>query len=500
MSSRTSVTTTGSTSLSTTPSIMDEGPLVNRYLVIAHLVAGMAMLILALIYGFLYSLQFIGLYPFGGLELFSPGRVRFVHTNTVAYGFMANMFVGALYWVVPRLTKRRVLSDKLGWFLFVAWNFTVLLAIVGYHAGYAQAVEWGETPNGLAPLILYGELHPFWVDELITIGLIGIAFQFLVPLYITGVKKPMYVTGWYVTAGITWVLLVHLMGSYLPEVLPGAGGAVFVGLFIHDLVGLFVTPLGWGLMYYFVPSIIKKPIWSHAVSLLGFWGLAFFYPLGGVHHFLYSTIPMFAQYGAVVSTVAVEVMVTTVFVNFFMTLRGRENYLRTSIPIRYFYTGMIFYVTTCIQCAVQTQFWAQEFIHFTDWVVGHAHLVMYGVFGFWMLGMTMDLWPRLVGKPTWYSRGLNEWAYWLNVLGISGMFIGLTAGGLIEGFMWQGLAPWESYINSLQMPWRFRSLSGVMIIASNSLFLFNMVMTALPAKVSVVKYAKPASVPAGAGD
>ena len=41
----------------------------------------------------------------------------------------------------------------------------------------------------------------------------------------------------------------------------GAFGAVG-GLFIHDLVGLFVTPLGWGLMYYFVPILLRKPIWS----------------------------------------------------------------------------------------------------------------------------------------------------------------------------------------------------------------------------------------------
>ena len=113
------------------------------------------------------------------------------------------------------------------------------------------------------------------------------------------------------------------MGNYVPQFyLPGASGAAVTGLFIHDLVGLFVTPLGWGLMYYFVPVILRKPIWSHAVSLIGFWGLAFFYPLNGVHHYLWSPIPMFAQYGAVVATVGVEIVVTTVFINFIATLRG----------------------------------------------------------------------------------------------------------------------------------------------------------------------------------
>src|SRR6185295_8849597 len=114
--------------------------------------------------------------------------------------------------------------------------------------------------------------------------------------------------------------------------IPGAGGAAVTGMYIHDLVGLSVTPLGWGLVYYFVPLILERPIWSHTLSLIGFWGLAFFYPLTGIHHFYYSPIPMYAQYGAMMSTIAVEVVVFTVIVNFFMTLRGKGNLLRRTWP------------------------------------------------------------------------------------------------------------------------------------------------------------------------
>jgi hypothetical protein len=51
---------------------------------------------------------------------------------------------------------------------------------------------------------------------------------------------------------------------------------------------------------------LKRPMWSHGLSLVGFWGPAFFYPLTGIRHFLYTPIPMFLQYGAVISTIAVE--------------------------------------------------------------------------------------------------------------------------------------------------------------------------------------------------
>jgi cytochrome c oxidase cbb3-type subunit 1 len=279
---------------------------------------------------------------------------------------------------------------------------------------------------------------------------------------------------------------------------PGAGGATFVGLYIHDLVGLLVTPLGWGMMYYFVPALLKKPIWSHAVSLLGFWGLAFFYPLQGVHHFIYSTIPMFAQFGAVVSTVAIEIMVVTVFINFFMTLRGRELAPVTNMPIRWFYTGMVFYVVTCIQCAVHVQFWAQEFVHFTDWVVGHAHLIMFGTFGFWLIGITTDLWPRVLGRRNWWAPSLHEGVFWLCTIGIASMFVSLTSAGLVEGFLWKGLAPWEVSLESVRLVWLFRTATGLMMFAGVLLFIFNMVMTAAAPQAEDVGAG--VAVPAPAGD
>ena len=462
-----------------TIAVQEQKPIINLGLVRFHIAVGFAFLVVSMTAGLLYSLQLNNLYPAPGIEFLSPGRIRMIHTNGVAYGFIMNVFLGALYWVVPRLTKRKVLSDRLGWLIFWVYLFTVLWAVVGILSGYAQAVEWGETPSAFAA----NGSWLFPVDELVMVGLILIAIQFLTPIFQHGSKEPMYVSLWYFSVAFIWVILTYAMGNYLPEWIPGAGGATYVGLFIHDLVGLLVTPLGWGMMYYFVPSLLKKPIWSHAVSLLGFWGLAFFYPLQGVHHFIYSTIPMFAQFGAVVSTVAIEIMVVTVFINFFMTLRGREIAPVTSIPIRFFYTGMVFYVITCIQCAVHVQFWAQEFVHFTDWVVGHAHLIMFGTFGFWLMGITTDLWPRVLGKSRWWSPTLHEATFWMCTIGLASMFTALTSAGLVEGFLWKSLAPWEVSLQSVKQIWLFRTATGTLMLVGVLIFVFNMYMTAVMPEV-----------------
>lgn len=457
--------------------------LVDERLVIWYFGAGLTYLTIAMLAGILMALQLVHWNVLSGMELLSPGRWRMIHTNAIAYGFLANSFLGMLHWVVPRLTFHRVLSQKLAYFIFFAWQVIVLSTAAGivigpslqdqawireYSARFgiamglgAQGVEWGETP--------------FWIDPLALVGLALLAVNFITP--IAQSKGPMYVTLWYFMAAFVWTFLTYAMGNLLPEyTVAGTSAGAIGGLFIHDLVGLFVTPLGWGAMYYFVPIMLKKPIWSHGLSLVGFWGLAFFYPLQGIHHFLYTPIPMFLQYGAVISTIAVEFVVATVVINFFGTLMGRGKEFFTNLPVRYFYTGMVFYFITCFQCALQVTMTFQKLIHFTDWVVGHAHLVMFGVFSMWLFGVMTYLFPRLLNRA-WYSETLCEWHYWLSSVGLFVMFLDLTLAGVFQGYYWASLQPWEVSTIGSQPFWIVRVFAGLAMFAGLLCFLYNLLLT-----------------------
>jgi len=427
--------------------------LVNYGLVKAHVAMGLIFFIIVALMGFLYSLQLDGIYPFPGIEFLSPGRVRMIHTAGAAYGFLVNMFTGLLYWAVPRFTGYRVLSDALGWFMFIALQAAVLITVVAIlFLGMADNVEWGETP--------------WWLDPIIVFWLLLHLLQFGAPLFKASQRGPLYVTGWYLAAMLIWTPLVVFMGNLIPRFWAvGSGAGAVQSTFIHDLIGLYVTPVAWGLMYYFVPVIMKKPMWSHGLSLLGFWGLAFFYP-------------MFAQYSAVFATVAVEFAVTSVLINFMMTLRGSAEQLKYNVPLRYMYTGAIFYWITCFQCAFHVTLTFQKVIHFTDWVTGHAHLIMFGTFGLWVLGMAEYVWPRLFGKETMYSKGLSEGVYWLLMIGVFAMFVDLTASGLVVGFDWIGLNPWIDSVNFSKPFWYFRSVTGIMMLTGLFMYAVNFYKTA----------------------
>lgn len=450
-------------------------PLVDYRLIKWHLVAAGAALFVSMAAGFDYSLQFVGYFPHAGSEIASPGHLRLIHTNMAAYGWLVNGFTAMLYYVVPRLTGERVWSEKVGKLIFFTWQFILVAAVTGYLFGKAQAIEWGETPTGFRP----GSFEPNWipVDLLIVVGAVLLIAQFMVPLF-KARDQQFYVSLWYITAGLVWLALTYLMGNIVPEwVLPGAAGAAVTGLFIHDLVGLYVTPMGWGLMYFFVPLILRRPIWSHSLSVIGFWALAFFYPLGGVHHFLISPIPDYVEFGAITTTIAIEVVVTTVVVNFFMTLRGSWGALRTNMAIRWFYAGAIMYFITCLQCSFQVTWLFQKVIHFTDWVVGHAHMIMFGTFTFWLFGVIDWLWPRVVRRE-WYSQSLRAWHFWLSTLGVVVMFLDLTMAGLIHGFMQRDLNPWMDIVGASEPFWWVRTFSGGLLIAGLLCGLYNMWMTA----------------------
>ncbi len=434
-------------------------------LIAAHLYISIAYLMIVVLAGLAYSLQFIDLFPFPHIEFLSPGRIRMVHTQGVAYAWTANIFFALIMYVVCKLTQRPLLCNKLGWFIFYAYNALVLATVVLILGGHAQALEWGETPKILDPLISI-------VVVLFVINLVaGPIWQ--------ARGKPFYVSIWYILAALIWTPLVYVMGNFLPEyVFEGTGGATITSMYIHDLVGLFVTPVGIALVYYLMPVLMRKPIYSHSLSLIGFWGLAFFYPMNSAHHFLWSPIPMWTQYASVVASVGVHVVVYTVVFNIFATLAVDWKRVIENISLRFIFVGALCYLVTCIQCAVHTTLSVQEIIHFTDWVVGHAHLVLFGTFSFWAFAFIYFILPKLTGAEV-FSTSLKEWHFWLSTLGIVIMDIDLMCAGLVQGHLWNSLTPFVDSVMASKPYWWIRTFSGVAILVGEICFLINIVMTYL---------------------
>lgn len=201
----------------------------NNRLIRAHGLAALVTLLLAVTFGIIASLQFI--WPEFASALPSWGRLRFAHTQGIMLGWLGNAFLAFLYLAVPVLSGRPVTSDRLGWLIFGLWNFAVMLpGWLLVLSGVSQPLEWAE--------------FPLMVDLVMVAGLALAAVQFLPGFFRDGFEN-LYVSSWYIIGALVFSLMSFPMGNIVPEFVPGAAGAAFSGLWIHDAVGLFVTPWHW---------------------------------------------------------------------------------------------------------------------------------------------------------------------------------------------------------------------------------------------------------------
>jgi cytochrome c oxidase cbb3-type subunit 1 len=266
-----------------------------------------------------------------------------------------------------------------------------------------------------------------------------------------------------------------------PYHIPGINNAAWHGLFIHYVVGLWITPAGYVLIYYFLPASVKNPIYSHKLSLIGFWSLAFFYPFVGIHHYLYSPIADWAETIAIVSSMMLIIPVWTVIQNFFGTVTGRWRELGGNLPAKFLIVGSVVYLIGCFQGSISALRSVQQPTHFTDFVIAHSHLTVFGTFIMWAVGGAVYVWPRLAqDEPLWSFR-IGNWGFWLMTLGVSSMGLLLIVQGLHQGFLLMAGAEWVHSVNVMRPYWWMRTFTGIAMDIGISLVVYTLMKTSLHA-------------------
>lgn len=422
--------------------------LVNTDMVRAHSIAALATLLISVVFGIIVSLQFLLPDLTQGSLVLGWGRLRYAHTQGIMLGWLGNAFIAFLYHAVPILTQRPVTSRRLGWILFGLWNFVAVIpGWILVLSGISQPLEWAE--------------FPLIIDAFVIAAFVLAAIQFLPSFFRQGLDS-LYVSSWYIIGGLVFTLLAYPMGNIVPELVSGATSAAFGGLWIHDAVGLFVTPMALSIIYFVIPASSGRPIYSHFLSMLGFWGLFFFYPLNGTHHYIFSVIPMAAQVGAIAASALLGVVVLMVVTNLFLSMRGSGFFPRDP-GLRFISMSVVFYFLVSMQGASQAQMSLNQFVHFSDWVVGHSHLAMMGFATFASIGGIIHAWQRIPNAK--YNARAIDISFWLLLGGITVMVVDLTIAGIIQARLWQQAVPWLESVQAAKPYWLIRNLSAIPVTA-----------------------------------
>ncbi|MCC6288851.1 MAG: cbb3-type cytochrome c oxidase subunit I [Chitinophagaceae bacterium] len=387
----------------------------------------------------------------------SFGRLRPVHTNSVFWGWASLGMLGLGYYIVPRVSNVRLYSIRLAWYALYCINASVIIGSLCLMAGINNG--GGEYREYIWPVML----------------LFGIALALSLVNYIKTIAsrttREIYISNWYMVSAIIFTIIISL-AAYIPYWQNGLGETIIQGYYMHQGVGMWFMLFTLGIVYYFLPQQLNKPIYSYSLGVLAFWTQILFYTLIGTHHFVFSAIPWWLQTIAIVGSAGMAIPVIAGTTNFLMTFNGAWYKVKDSYTLPFFLVGTVFYFTGSMQGTAEAFRYTNLLWHFTDFTVAHSHLTMYGIICFFLWACIYAVVPRLTGKEApQITIGAH---FWLALIGMLFYTIPLMYGGTLKGLLWMSGKPFIESVTMMAPYWLWRAIGGSLMWLSHLFFAYNM--------------------------
>ena len=434
--------------------------------------------VVGLLYG-LFAAFHIFLPSWGmNLEFFTFGRIRPIHTNAAIFAFVGNGIFTAVYYSMQRLLKTRMFSDVLSKIHFWGWQLIIVAAAITFSLGITISKEYAE------------------LEWPIDIALTIIWVVFGINMFGTLIKRRVshiYVAIWFYIATWVTVAVLHIVNSFELPVSLWKSYPLFAGIqdalvqwwYGHNAVAFFLTTPYLGLMYYFVPKVANRPIYSYRLSIIHFWALIFLYIWAGPHHLLYSSLPEWVQSLGIVFSIMLIAPSWGGMINGLLTLRGAWDKVREDPILKFFVVGVTCYGMSTFEGPMMSLKWVNAISHFTDWTIGHVHIGVLGWNGFLTFGMLYWLIPKIFNVKL-YSRKLATTHFWIATMGILFYAIPLYFAGITQASMWkqftaEGFLVYPNFLETVTqiLPmYHIRAFGGSLYYIGVLLWVYNLYKTA----------------------
>lgn len=438
-----------------------------KSIVINYLGASVFWLVFGTLVGQYVGMKFI--WPeIDTVSWLSFGRLRPVHTNTVFWGWASMAMIGLGYFVVARTSNTVIYSYKMAKTAWWMINFSVVAGNIALLSGLNNG--GGEYREYVWPIAIF-----FGLGLLLT-------FRNFYKTVATRKISEIYISNWYLLGGLVWTLTLFTIG-YIPNFQDGLGETVIQGYYMHMGVGMWFMTFSLGLIYYYLPSSLNKPIYSYSLGVLAFWTQMLFYTLIGTHHFVFSPLPWWLQTVAIVFSAGMFIPVIAGTTNFLMTMRGSWNEISKSYILPFFLVGVVFYFVGSSQGSFQAFRFTNYVWHFTDFNVAHSHMTMYGIITFILWACVYAILPKITGRePRQFFVGVH---FWMAFVGLFAYMISLMIGGTLRGMSWIDGEPFIKSVILMQPYWVWRAVGGSLMFVSHLVFAYNFIVMVRGRKVII---------------
>ncbi|HWX19754.1 MAG TPA: cbb3-type cytochrome c oxidase subunit I [Candidatus Binatia bacterium] len=388
------------------------------------------------------------------------GRVWPAYTNSVLYGCCLQAGLGTILWVFTHLGLTTLAQRGLVTLSASFWNLGVTIGVLGILGGDSTGFQNLEMPS-------YATLFLF-------LSYLLIGFWAVITFHQRR-QRALFVSQWYLFAALFWFAWIYSTAQLLLVTFPvrGVTQSVIDWWYSDNLQVVWLGLVGLGAIFYFVPKLTGRPLYSHYLALFTFWMLILFGSWGGIPNT--APVPAWMPALSATSTVLTLLPLVAVALNVHWTLAGDFSKLSAFPALRFIVFGAAAFLLAGLMKIGGVLLDTNQLLHFTWFARAREQLYIYGFFAMVMFGTIYRVLPQLTGTELPWPK-LMRAHFWLAAAGIVLVFLPLTIGGIVETFKLANPAIDFVTISKSTLPFlRVSTLGDLLIAAGHVLFAANLI-------------------------
>ncbi len=339
------------------------------------------------------------------------------------------------------------------------WNIGVLVGAVGIMAGDGAGFEWLNFPR-YASLILF-----------IAYVFIGI---WAVLTFKVRQQDQLFPSQWYLLAALFWFAWIYSAANLLLVFSPVRGVVQLCvnAWYASNLLNVWLSVVGVGVIFYFIPKLISRPLHSYYLSLVAFWGIALF----GGWSFINTNAPLPSWIPALSSvfTLMMILPIVCVALNVHGTLSGDFKSVRTNPILSFIVFGAFSFLIAQSMNVLSAFRPLNEKLFFTYFTAGQAHWLLQGFFASVAFGAIYYIAPRVIGVDLVQQKSIRRHLL-VFVAGVIIYGLALTLGGIVQGANLNNASvPFDEVIKGTLPFLHASTIGSLLLVIAGLLFAVNL--------------------------
>ena len=429
-------------------------------------------------FAFITSVKFHGPNFLAGSAWLTYGHTRPAWTNCMLYGFGMQAGLAVLLWIFGSIGRAPLSAPGAVTVGALIWNLGVLIGIAGILAGDSTGFEDIEMPRYAAPLLCLGYLM---------IGLNAVI------TFHRRRNSGATVAQVFLLAAVFWFVWIFSTAELLLVRYPvrGAAQAVLAWWYANNLRVVWLSLLGLGAAFHFVPKLTGRELQGRPLALLAFWGLTLVGSWCGIPNS--APLPAWLPTLSTIASVLVVIPVLAAGLSLYRTAGGislsrqsasapasasASSSFSSSIPnspeLRFFCAGLCAFFLAMLMCIIGALPPVSDITDFTWFTAAREHLQVNGFLGLIAFGAAYHIMPQVVGA-NWPFPKLVRLHFGLAVGGVTLLVLPEALGGIVQGFALHNPAvPFANVVKGTLMFLRIATLGDLLIAAGHLCFLVNL--------------------------